>query len=271
MSLWLHSFTVGAPLTFLDHHLRCGDSLVGGWLAQTADDIRTASGAFANHVFAGVTAAVAGIREIEQIDEINLTEAKASEELFRAMEQTTAPIRRALNFFAGLRWLAAGNSPRPLALQQTRQLRRQIGDDHAAAVEWWAAQDYDAQLSLLEHGPDALSEADRTVPDFDYAGFARFLRLWRTVDELAADRRMFHWELAFPGVFTDWNPRKGGFDAVIGNPPWEVIKLQEVEWFAPETRRPDIASATPASRRKTMIAQLETDGDPLYDDYSDAS
>ena len=40
MSLWLHSFTVGAPLTFLDHHLRCGDSLVGGWLAQTAEDIR---------------------------------------------------------------------------------------------------------------------------------------------------------------------------------------------------------------------------------------
>ena len=29
VSLWLHSFTVGAPLSFLDHHLRCGDSLVG--------------------------------------------------------------------------------------------------------------------------------------------------------------------------------------------------------------------------------------------------
>ena len=266
-SLWLHSFTVGAPLTFLDHHLRCGDSLVGGWLAQTADDIQTASGAFANRAFAGMTAAVAGIREIEQIDEINLTEAKASEELFRAMEQTTAPIRRALNFFAGLRWLAARDSARPLALRQPRQLRRQIGDDHATAVEWWALQDYDTRLALLEHGPDALSEADRTVPDFDYAGFARFLRLWRIVDELAADRRMFHWELAFPGVFDGWQPRNGGFDAVIGNPPWEVIKLQEVEWFAPETRRPAIAAATPASQRKTMIAQLETDADPLYDDY----
>ena len=46
MSLWLHSFTVGAPLTFLDHHLRCGDSLVGGWLAQTAEDIRTSADAF---------------------------------------------------------------------------------------------------------------------------------------------------------------------------------------------------------------------------------
>ena len=43
MSLWLHSFTVGVPLSFLDHHLRCGDSLVGGWLAQTGEDIREAA------------------------------------------------------------------------------------------------------------------------------------------------------------------------------------------------------------------------------------
>ena len=270
MSLWLHSFTVGAPLSFLDHHLRCGDSLVGAWLAQTAEDIRTASGAFADYVFSGMTAAVAGIRSIENIDDSNLTEVKESEDLFRAMEQTTAPIRRALNFFAGLRWLAAGNSARPLALRQPRQLRRQIGDDHATAVEWWLLQDYDTQLSLLERGPDALTDAHRQVDGFDFTGFARFIALWRVIDELAADRRMFHWELAFPGVFTNWNPRRGGFDAVIGNPPWERVKLQEVEWFAPETRRPEIARATPAARRRAMIAQLETDDDPLYPDYASA-
>ena len=60
MSLWLHSFTVGAPLSFLDHHLRCGDALVGGWLAQTGEDIREAGGGFANYVFASVTTAAAG-------------------------------------------------------------------------------------------------------------------------------------------------------------------------------------------------------------------
>ena len=270
MSLWLHSFTMGAPLTFLDHHLRCGDSLVGGWLAQTAEDIQAASGAFANHAFAGMTAAVAGIREIEQIDEINIAEVKETEELFRAMEQTTEPIRRALNFFTGLRWLAAGNNPRPLALQQPRQLRRQIGDDHATAVEWWSGQDYETQLNLLQYGPDALTDAHRQVDGFDFAGFARFIALWRIIEELAAERRMLHWELAFPGVFTGWNSRAGGFDAVIGNPPWERVKLQEGEWFAPETRRPSIAYAAPAARRNQMIEQLRTEGDPLYVDYAEA-
>ena len=269
-SLWLRSFTVGAPLTFVDHHLRCGDSLVGGWLAQTAEDIQATSGAFANYAFAGMTAATRGIHAVEQIDDADISEVKESAALFQAMQETVAPVRRTLNFFTGLRWLAAGNNARPLALRQPRQLRRQIGEDHAAAVEWWLQQDYDTQLNLLEHGPDALTDAHRQVDGFDFTGFARFIALWRAIDELAAERRMFHWELAFPDVFTDWNPRRGGFDAVIGNPPWERVKLQEVEWFAPETRRPAIASAAPAARRRTMISQLATDDDPLYADYTDA-
>ncbi|MDE2785270.1 MAG: restriction endonuclease [Chloroflexota bacterium] len=270
MSLWLHSFTVGAPLSFLDHHLRCGDALVGGWLAQTAEDIQTAGGAFANYVFSGMTAAAQGIRAIEEIDDADISEVKESEELFRAMEQTTAPIRRTLNFFAGLRWMAAGNSNRPLSLRQPRQLRGQIGEQHAAGVQWWSSQDHNALISLAQNGPDGLSEADRQVDGFDFTGFGHFIALWRETRQLAEERRMFHWELAFPGVFDGWNPRTGGFDAVIGNPPWERVKLQEVEWFAPETRRPAIAHATPASRRRAMIAQLENDGDPLHADYAHA-
>ncbi len=35
VSLWLHTFTVGAPLSFLDHHLRCGDLLFGEWVDQS--------------------------------------------------------------------------------------------------------------------------------------------------------------------------------------------------------------------------------------------
>ena len=270
MSLWLHSFTVGAPLTFLDHHLRCGDSLVGGWLEQTGADIREAGGGFANYVFARMTAASDGIRAIERIDDADIGEVKASEELFRSMQETVAPVRRMLDFFTGLRWMAAGANNRPLALRQPRQLRRQIGDDHAAAVEWWLSQDYATQLNLLQQGPSVLTETDRQMDGFDYTGFARFLRLWLDIEKLTQERRMFHWELDFPGVFDDWQPRSGGFDAVIGNPPWEVIKLQEVEWFAPDSRRPDIARATPAARRREMIAQLQTGGDPLYADYSDA-
>ena len=271
MSLWLHSFTMGAPLSFLDHHLRCGDSLVGGWLANTGEDIQTASqGGFASHIFAGMSAATESIRNIEQINDTDISGVKESAALFRSIEQAVAPVRRMVNFSAGLRWMAAGGNTRPLALRRPSQLRRQIGDDYAAGVEWWVLQDYDVQINLLMRGEDALSEAARAAANFDFTAFAHFISLWRVTQELCQERRMLHWELDFPGVFDGWQPRRGGFDAVIGNPPWERVKLQEVEWFAPESRRPEIAHATPAARRRTMIAQLETDGDLLHNDYSDA-
>ena len=270
MSLWLHSFTVGAPLTYLDHHLRCGDSLVGGWLARASSDLHAAGGGFASYVFASAAAAAEAIRSIEQINDTDISEVKESGELFAAMEQTVQPLRNMLNFLTGLRWLAAGENARPLALRQPRQLRRQLGDDRAAAVEWWALQNFDTQASLLQRGPDAIGEAQRQAPGFDFAGFARFIALWREIAELAAARRMLHWELDFPGVFDGWEPRRGGFNAVIGNPPWDRVKLQEVEWFQPATRRPAIARATPAARRSAMVSQLETDAGPLYADYAAA-
>ncbi|WP_206663917.1 Eco57I restriction-modification methylase domain-containing protein [Sphingomonas oligophenolica] len=55
---------------------------------------------------------------------------------------------------------------------------------------------------------------------------------------------------------------------MVGNPPWDRIKLQQVEWFA--ARRPDIAKAQRASDRKTMIKALDTAGDPLFADYETA-
>src|ERR1019366_4947496 len=57
----------------------------------------------------------------------------------------------------------------------------------------------------------------------------------------------------------------GGFDAVIGNPPWDRIKLQEVEWFA--AREPNIAKAQTAAKRKTLIKRLEKSNDQLFRDY----
>ena len=272
MSLWLHSFTAGAPLSFLDHHLRCGDSLVGAWLEKTGDDIRTASqGTFANYVFASMSAAIAGIRHIEQINDADIAEVKESTEQYGQVTETVEPVRRMLNFFAALRWLASGSNDRPLALRQPSQLRRQLGDDGTRAVEWWILQDYDAQLNLLQYGPDAIQDTDRQSGNFDHAGFSLFADLWRESQRLAAERRMLHWELEFPEVFdSTLAPSRAGFDAVIGNPPWERVKLQEVEWFQPETRRPDIATVAPAARRRGMIAQLETDGDPLHQDYSEA-
>ena len=80
---------------------------------------------------------------------------------------------------------------------------------------------------------------------------------WRQREEF------LHWEAAFPGVWRHWQNRRpeGGFDAVIGNPPWDRIKLQEVEWFA--TRAREIALAPTAAARHTAIRRLRERGEPM--------
>jgi hypothetical protein len=91
------------------------------------------------------------------------------------------------------------------------------------------------------------------------------------IRRLTRQYRLFHWHLAFPDVFRvpqDSGPDNGqagwsgGFDVVLGNPPWERIKIQEKEWFA--TVRPDIADAPNAAARRRMIQALAREDPALY-------
>jgi hypothetical protein len=83
--------------------------------------------------------------------------------------------------------------------------------------------------------------------------------------------RPFHWELEFPNVFFDegGNPQADpGFDAVVGNPPWERIKLQENEFFAGRDRA--IALAPRAADRRRLIAALPQTNPELWQAYEAA-
>ena len=95
----------------------------------------------------------------------------------------------------------------------------------------------------------------------------RFTAIWREARALIDEERFLNWQITFPGVWANWGSAglEGGFDAVVGNPPWDRIKLQQVEWFA--ARRPDIAKAQRASDRKRMIGALNKAGDPLHADF----
>ena len=66
----------------------------------------------------------------------------------------------------------------------------------------------------------------------------------------ARNARALHWPLEFPDVM-----QRGGFDVVLGNPPWERIKLQEQEFFA--ARSQEIANAPTKAAREKLIKALE--------------
>ena len=122
------------------------------------------------------------------------------------------------------------------------------------------SRDSDNTFDLLANGPDG--EPRR---------FTRpFRAMWNESRSIADRERVLHWEAAFPGVWHGWQDDRpvGGFDAVIGNPPWDRIKLQEVEWFA--TRDLEIALEPTAAARKTAIRRIRTQGAPLADEFDEA-
>ena len=117
---------------------------------------------------------------------------------------------------------------------------------------------------VLAKGPENLVEPSS---DSEAATFAQFTDLWRKARSIVDREGFLHWEVAFPGVWRYWqdNRPKGGFDAVIGNPPWDRIKLQEVEWFS--TRDPQLARAPTAAARRAGIRRLRDQNSPLTDEF----
>jgi hypothetical protein len=65
VSLWLHTFTVGAPLSFLNHHLRCGDSLYGEWVRKALDELQTRGALLISDAVRKAEGAIAGMERVE--------------------------------------------------------------------------------------------------------------------------------------------------------------------------------------------------------------
>ena len=254
VSLWLHSFTVGAPLSFLDHHLRCGDSLVGLRVPEATAELNRLGGLFASSAIAGAEAATSGMQRIEEMSDADVAEVRESAELFRGVEDTTANLRGLLDFLCGLRWLTSDMRGKVRTALET------------PLVETLGSRPNEA-YSLLSQGPDAVGDGETGGDDTSWSGFKE---LWSDARSVADREGFLHWEAAFPGVWQRWQEEQpvGGFDAVIGNPPWDRIKLQEVEWFS--TRSPELALAPTAAARKTGIQQLRDKGAPLADEFDAA-
>ncbi len=85
------------------------------------------------------------------------------------------------------------------------------------------------------------------------------------VADQAVDPHALDWKAAFPEVFSR---AEGGFDCVVGNPPWERLKLQEREFFS--FSAPEIAEAVSAAERRKLIAKLEKGNPELFALYTQA-
>ncbi len=254
VALWLESHAAGLPLSFLDHRIKCGDSLVGvsdftvleegipdgAYRTVTGDDNRAATD-YRNRNRRELTGQQSMNLEIlpsssaklgedfaafGQLEERSPSEVKAKEDLYKQLrgqgtrwwEIKTACDLWTYGFFAPLK--PAGSDG--VDMVPTTQNVRNALQDHSANAKLVGA---------------AMGASER--------------------------QRFFHWPLEFPDVM-----EAGGFDVVLGNPPWERIKLQEKEFFA--TRDPEIANAPNKAARSRLINRLPNTNPALAKAFDDA-
>jgi hypothetical protein len=245
VALWLHTFTVGAPLSFLDHHLRCGDSLFGSWVKGGIDKATAYGSPLLLHdPITRALRAASKMQIIEGLTDAEIAEAHRSADVFAEVQDMTAPLNAFLSLIHAFEWL---------------NIRDRA--DKAVLTAFFDGTFGDPVQIALGADPATGRSDDRT----------RFAEILADARTLIEEERFLNWQVAFPGIWSKWDSDglTGGFDAVIGNPPWDRMKLQQVEWFA--ARRREIAMAPRAADRQRMIQALELADDPLANEFAKAN
>ena len=236
LALWLEGHWAGKPLSFLDHKIRCGNSLVGvlnadvladgipddAFTAVTGDDKKVAA-LFKKRNKQERASKQRGLSF--EPDEHSDEYAKATRELTDLAEDSAAAVRHKAELYGS--WRAG----------------MQLSHDQAAD-DLWTAQFFHP---LINFGDPTVCT---TAPFLDFAtDAAKQPQRVAAAQGVAVRNHFFHWCLEFPEIFS-----QGGFDVVLGNPPWGKIKFKEEPFFA--LRVPEIANASTAAKRKTMVAEL---------------
>jgi hypothetical protein len=253
-ALWLHTFTVGAPLSFLDHHLRCGDSLHGEQLPTVQLGLQNLGALMLQSEFDRLAIAAKSIAQVADLTDVNIGEAQLSKQLAAEASAQIAPIHAVLDFWRALRWIIPGWPAAKVSQMATLLKLPKLEADRQTEMKAGRHPEYAALLTLLEPGRNLIGILGAGRLDGDDAATLAANQLMAKARALAARETFFHWWTSFPTVFG--KDGKGGFDAIIGNPPWDRIKLQEVEWFA--ERDMAIAAQPRAADRKKMIAALQS-------------
>ncbi len=252
-ALWLHTFTVGAPLSFLDHHLRCGDSLHGEQLPTVQLGLQNLGALMLQSEFDRLAVAAKSIAQVADLTDVNIGEAQLSKQLAAIASAQIAPIHAVLDFWRALRWIIPGWPAAKVSQIATLLKLPKLEADRQTEMKAGRHPEYAALLTLLEPGRNLIGILGAGRLDGDDAATQAANALMARARALAERETFFHWWTSFPTVFG--KDGKGGFDAVIGNPPWDRIKLQEVEWFT--ERDMAIAAQPRAADRKKMIAALQ--------------
>lgn len=225
LSLWIETLDRALPLTFLNHKIRPGNSLVGAWFDQflhypaMAWDREGGDKTHSNGVHFAKEAWTKAIKEFGKTVKDDLIH-------FIDGQQQLFPL--------DLRSVSTGHDAAEVALKAIHDLGiAQV----AERAERYEALQSNAEFLRLKRAFDLwcalwfwpADKLDLAPLPTQFAEGKVSSEAGEIVERLAAERRFFHWELEFPDVF---NAGSHGFDAVLGNPPWDISKPNSKEYFS---------------------------------------
>ncbi len=294
--LWIEGYCAGKPLSFLDHHIRCGNSVVGVTDLQmlidgvpekalTAED-RPALNAIKKlnrEAIAGVNETIdnnnpsLGLENpfgVEQMSTAQISLADKVAIISRLPENTLEQKE-----IKQLQWEDLMQSPRVDCLRRAcdiytyafyytvkhDEILRKINEyTEEEEVLLEAEVPYTKTVVRALQEIDAMEKINKGEPLPTY--YQQLSSPFKTaVNQCSLDHRFFHWCVEFPEVFA----YDGGFDVMCGNPPWDKIKVEDKKWFEHQGRQ-DIVNAGTAAQRKNAIAALEVSDPILFAEYQKA-
>jgi hypothetical protein len=256
VSLWLEGMQAGRPLSLLDGHIKVGNALLGATPALLVSGIPDEAFAPIEGDDRKRAGEIKKRNKAERAGQGRLGEAATITVGTSDLAQRTAAIEALVpRDLADLH--VAARRLRDLDSSPEARNARLVADAWCSAFVLPKTQETPVLTQGVLVAIDVGTASDRTV---------------EAVEAVSARYRWFHWHIEFPTIFsistTDVNRMTGwagGFDCVIGNPPWERVKLQEQEWFA--TRMPTIAQAPNAAARKRLIDALADEHPEIYREF----
>ena len=254
MGLWLEGFAENEPLSFLDHHLQVGNSLLGVMDLETVrlgiDNTAYKPQSTEFTEFSYATKEVCAALKKQNIAELKQLN-KEGHEHYTSLGAGTATEITA-NAFATLNKLTANGIENEKAKQQIFekycQTIRQTPIYRACDLQ--IAAYLCPKTAQTQHlVPTSYDLARLCSNDLIEANSSEMQAKCEFAHQVCEQNKVLHWPFMFPEAMS-----QGGFDCVLGNPPWEKPKIEDVKWFS--TRVPPVANAQNTSKRKQMIKAL---------------
>ena len=284
--LWIEGYCAGKPLSFLDHHIRCGNSVVGITNLNTLLD-----GVPKEAFTAEDRDALRKIRELNKhaLDDIALirdaheTGIQATlfngEFVMRDITEEQVGLAEHVKEISALpestlletvnkqkRWEDLMVSPRVECLRRAcdiytyafyKQFKNsELTDDGSGTTDFNALPYTRTVYQALEE----IKELENPTPNFKPLSN----KFKQEVYDIAHRQSFFHWCVEFPEVFA----YDGGFDVMCGNPPWDKLQMEDEKWFVGKDN--DIVNAANQAARNKKIEKLQDNNPALYDQYMQA-